>query len=38
MSFATWKKTNKVITKYLPSGYHAMGELVARAAYKAGER
>lgn len=38
MSFANWKKRQKVIGKYLPEGYHAMAELIANAAYKAGER
>jgi hypothetical protein len=38
MSFAGWKKRQKVIRKYLPDGYHAMAELIAQAAYRAGER
>lgn len=38
MSFADWKKRQKVISKYLPEGYHAMAELIAKAAFKAGER
>ena len=38
MSFAGWKKKNKVMVQYIPDGYRAMAYLVAQAAYKAGER
>ena len=38
MSFAEWKKNNKVMAQYIPDGYRAMAYLVAQAAYKAGER
>lgn len=38
MSFADWKKSNKVMDKYIPDGYKAMAYVVAQAAYKAGER
>lgn len=38
MAFADWKKRTTAFERYLPRGYHAMAELVAHAAYKAGER
>lgn len=38
MSFADWKKNNKVMDKYIPDGYKAMAYVVAHSAYKAGER
>ena len=37
MSFKTWR-THTNVFDYLPTGYHAMANLVAQAAYKAGER
>jgi len=38
MAFADWKKRTTAFERYLPAGYRAMAELVAQAAYKAGER
>ena len=38
MAFSDWKKRTTAFERYLPRGYHAMAELVAHAAYKAGER
>jgi hypothetical protein len=38
MSFASWKKTNKVMLASLPEKYWVDGYRVAQAAYKAGER
>ena len=38
MSFADWRKRTTTFDRYLSSGYHAMAELVAKAAYRAGER
>lgn len=37
MAFADWKKRTKIFS-LLPEGYRAMGERIAQAAYKAGER
>lgn len=38
MSFAEWKKRNKVMDDSLPVSYQAAGYRVAKAAYKAGLR
>lgn len=37
MAFADWKRRTKSFEK-LPHGYRAVAELIAQAAYKAGQR
>ena len=38
MTFARWEKHTTTFERYLPTGYHAMAELVAKAAFQARQR